>query len=105
MAIEITGLASSSCTPTSSESSAVLVARNEPTAAQKQSGSVQTCETITLSDFAQQLRSLESSLGSVPVVDIQRVEEIKQSLLKGTYDFNADRVAAKYLLLETQLHR
>jgi len=102
MAIEITGIATSH-TQTSSESSNVLVARTEPTVAQKATGSLQTAETVTLSDFAQQLRSLHSGLGSVPVVDIQRVEQVKKSLNNGSYDFNPDRVAAKFVKLETQL--
>lgn len=102
MAIEITGLAPSAA-HTTSENSNVLVARTEPTAAQKATGSLNTAETVTLSDFAQQLRTLESSLGSVPVVDTQRVEQVKQSLVNGSYDFNSDRVAAKFMSLETQL--
>jgi len=102
MAIEITGLTSSSA-QTSGESSNVLVARTEPTAAQKATGSPQTAETVTLSDFAQQLRSLHSGLGSVPVVDTQRVEQVKQSLINGSYDFNSDRVATKFVQLETLL--
>jgi len=104
MAIELAGL-TSTCAQTSGESSNVLVARTEPTAAQQATGSSQTAETVTLSDFAQQLRSLQSNLGSVPVVDTQRVEQVKQSLINGSYDFNSDRVAAKYLQFETQLTR
>ena len=102
MAIQITGIALAGV-PTSAENSNVLVARTEPTAVQKETGSPQTAETVTLSDFAQQLRSLENHLGAVPVVDTQRVEQVKQSLLNGNYDFNAERVAAKFLQLETQL--
>jgi negative regulator of flagellin synthesis FlgM len=104
MAIEITGLTSSG-TPTSSETSNVLVARTEPTVAQQATGGAQTAETVTLSDFAQQLRSLQQNLGSVPVVDTQRVEQVKQSLINGSYEFNSDRVAAKYLQFETRLAR
>ena len=102
MAIQITGLTTAGV-QTGGESSNVLVARTEPTAVQKETGRSQTAETVTLSDFAQQLRSLENHLGAVPVVDTQRVEQVKQSLLNGNYDFNAERVAAKFLQLETQL--
>ena len=91
MAIEIPGLLPPYAP--ANESSNVLVGRTEPTVAQKTTGSQQGAETVTLSDFAQQLRSLNSSLGSIPVVDIQRVEQVKQSLLNGSYDFNSDRVA------------
>ena len=99
MAIEIPGYSSSYVS--TNEGSNVLVGRTEPTAAQKATGSQQSAETVTLSDFAQQLRGLNNSLGSVPVVDIQRVEQVKKSLLNGSYDFNPDRVAGKYIQFET----
>ena len=102
MAIEITGLPSSGSL-NKSENSNVLVARTEPTAAQQATGSPQTAETVTLSDFAQQLRSLESILGALPVVDTQRVEQVKQALLDGSYDFSSERVAARFFQFETQL--
>ncbi len=102
MAIEITGFPSPRA-QNSGENSNVLVARTEPTAAQQATGSSQTAETVTLSDFAQQLRSLMSSVSAVPVVDTQRVEQVKQSLINGSDDFNAERVAAKFLRLEMQL--
>lgn len=102
MAIEITGLPTSSV-QTKPASSNVLVARTEPTPAQQATGSLNSAETVTLSDFAQQLRHLENSLGTVPVLDTQRVEHVKQALVNGSYDFNSDRVAAKFLYLETQL--
>lgn len=106
MTIEITGLATPA-TPVGSETTGGLTARIEPASAQKSAanGQVQVIEIVTLSEFAKQLRDLENSLESVPVIDSEHVEQIKQSLKDGTYDFNAERVAVKYLQLETQLHR
>ncbi len=102
MAIEISGLAVAGA-QTRSENSTAQVARTEPTVAQKETGSTPIAETVTLSDVAQQLRGLESSLGSVPVVDTQRVEQVKQSLINGSYDFSAERVAARMIRLESEL--
>lgn len=102
MAIEITGLPFLGAV-NSSEGSNVLVARTEPTAAQQETGRPQTAETVTLSDFAQQLRSMENNLGALPVVDTQRVEQVKQALQDGSYDFSSELVAAKFFQFETQL--
>lgn len=102
MAIEITGLPFSGAL-NSAEGSNVPVARTAPTAVQQTTGNPQTAETVTLSDFAQQLRNLESNLSTLPVVDAQRVEQVRQALLDGSYDFSSERVAAKFLQFEAQL--
>lgn len=102
MAIEITGAAVSGV-PTRSENSTAQVARTEPTVAQKETGSTHTAETVTLSDIAQQLRGLVSSVGAVPVVDTQRVEQLKQSLINGSYEFSSQRIAARMIRLESEL--
>jgi negative regulator of flagellin synthesis FlgM len=101
MAIELTGLASSSAQK-SGESTNEPAVRTEPTIAQKETGDSHSAETITLSDVVQQLRSLESSLSALPVVDTQRVEQVRLSLINDIYDFNPDRVASKFLQFETQ---
>ena len=85
MAIEITGLPTSSV-QTKPASSNVLVARTEPTPAQQATGSLNSAETITLSDFAQQLRHLENSLGTVPVLDTQRVDNSSRALVRTCFE-------------------
>ena len=104
MAIEITGLSTTSA-QISGDNSQVTVARQEATVAQQQTGRPMTTETVTLTDMARQLQSIEQSLRSQPVVDGQRVEIIKQSLTQGQYDFNAQRVAEKFIRLESRLAR
>lgn len=102
MAIEISGLAVTGA-QTRNENSTAQVARTEPSVAQKATGSTPTAETITLSDIAQQLRGLVNSLESAPVVDTQRVEQVKQSLINGSYDFSAERIATRMIRLESEL--
>lgn len=104
MPIEINSL-SSSPGQVGSDTLQVTVARNEATVTQQETGRPLTTETVTLTDLAQQLRSIEQSLASQPVVDSQRVEAIQQSLLEGQYDFSAERVADKFLRFEGQLAR
>lgn len=104
MSITINGLSTSSA-QVGNDAAPVTVARNEATVAQQQTGRPLTTETVTLTDLAQQLRSLEQSLQSQPVVDSQRVDEVKQALLNGKDDFNAERVAEKFARFEGQLAR
>lgn len=102
MPIDINGL-SAAYGQVGSNTPPVTVARNEATVAQQETGRPLTTETVTLTDMAQQLRSIEQNLASQPVVDSQRIEVIQQSLLDGHYDFNAERVADKFINFENQL--
>lgn len=104
MPIDINGL-SAAYGQVGNPASPVTVARNEATVAQQETGRPLTTETVTLSDVAQQLRSIEQTLASQPVVDSQRVEVIQQSLLDGQYDFSAERVADKFISFESQLEK
>ena len=54
---------------------------------------------VELSSLGSQLAGIEASLADVPVVDIQRVEEIKLAIAEGRFKVNPDVIADK--LLET----
>ena len=54
---------------------------------------------VELSPLASQLAGIEASLADVPVVDTQRVEEIKQAISDGRFKVNPDVIADR--LLET----
>jgi negative regulator of flagellin synthesis FlgM len=54
---------------------------------------------VELSPLGSQLAGIEASLASVPVVDSQRVEEIKQAISDGHFKVNPDVIADR--LLET----
>lgn len=54
---------------------------------------------VQLSPLGSQLAGIEQSLANVPVVDTQRVEEIKQAISDGKFKVNPDVIADK--LLET----
>jgi negative regulator of flagellin synthesis FlgM len=103
MPIEPTGMAATDL-KTSSEGSQVTVARTEPTVSQQETGKSSTSETVSLTDTARQLRSLENRLSTLPAVDIQRVENVKQALADGSYEFDSERAAEKFLQLETLLN-
>lgn len=54
---------------------------------------------VQLSSLGSQLAEIEASLANVPVVDTQKVEEIKQAISDGRFKVNPDVIADK--LLET----
>ncbi|MGH8637806.1 MAG: flagellar biosynthesis anti-sigma factor FlgM, partial [Burkholderiales bacterium] len=54
---------------------------------------------VELSPLGSQLAGIEASLANVPVVDSQRVEEIKQAISGGHFKVNPDVIADR--LLET----
>ena len=54
---------------------------------------------IELSPLGSQLAGIEASLADLPVIDMQRVEEIKLAISEGRFKVNPDVIADK--LLET----
>lgn len=52
---------------------------------------------VTLTDTARLLGDLAKSAGSQPVVNAERVAEIRQAIEEGRYEVNAERVAAKLI--------
>lgn len=87
----------------SGEGSQVEVARKEPTVSQNQTGRPSSSDTVTLTDAAAQLRSLESTLGELPVVDSQRVEDLQRAIENGSYEVDTQRIADKMLQFEANL--
>ena len=59
-------------------------------------------DSFTLSQQAETLRVIESSVNTQPDVDGARVESLKSAIDAGQYDINPLRVAEKLIELETQ---
>ena len=76
------------------------VGRSEPSVDQASNGRPSTSDTVSLTDTSAQLRSIESSLASLPVVDTQRVEAIKLAIADGSYQVDAESVADKLIDFE-----
>jgi negative regulator of flagellin synthesis FlgM len=62
-------------------------------------------DSVSLTDAAARLRRLEAALADHPVVDKQRVADIRQALADGSYQTDPERVADKLLALERDLAR
>ena len=87
------------------ESSQVQVGRNEPSAKQQETGRPSTVDTVSLTDTASRLRQMENTLAQLPVVDNQRVEEIRRALAEGSFEIDPERVAEKMVSFEKDLNR
>jgi len=106
MPIEITGQNNNPVQTDRSSRPENSVGRSEPTVEQENSGGrPSTVDTVSLTETSAQLRSLESSLASLPVVDTQRVESIKQAIADGSYQVDAQTVADKLIDFEATLDR
>lgn len=101
MPIEPTG--SPNQPDTTRQGDQVSAARNQPTASQQETGTPSSIETVTLTDIAQQLNTLEHNISILPAVDVQRVETIRQSLTDGSYQIDSNRIAEKFLAFEAAL--
>ena len=55
-----------------------------------------------LSQEAQQLQKIGDSLRDQPVVDKNRVAELKQAIADGSYKVDSNRVAGKLLNIEAE---
>jgi len=84
-----------------SENSQVQVARGDLAAHQQETGTPSTIDTVSLTDTSMKLRSLENRIESLPVVDSQRVEDVRRSVADGTYAIDAESIASK--LVDSEL--
>lgn len=84
----------------SNDGSQVRVSRSDTTASQDQTGRPSSVDTVSLTDTAARLRSLESTIAALPVVDSPRVEAIKQAIAEGSYETDTQRVAEKMMQFE-----
>jgi flagellar biosynthesis anti-sigma factor FlgM len=102
MAININGNVGPQATGTS-ESSQVAATHREPSRAQSETGTSSAKDTVSLTEVSRQLPQLERQLNSLPVVDIQRVEDTRNQINNGTYSVNPDSIARKFSQLESLL--
>lgn len=68
-----------------------------------ETGKSSTADTVSLSENAVQLGKIDNTAVAAPVVDTQRVEQIKQAISDGSYEVDAAKVADKLMKFESIL--
>ena len=58
-------------------------------------------DTVQLSEAAKALQNVEKKLADTPEVDSARVEKLKQDIESGNYQINADRIAERFLSIDS----
>ncbi len=101
MSIDINGISSSKVASATDDSQVKQAV--EQTSTQQESGKSTTTDTVSLSDNAVQLGKLDNTAASTPVVDTQRVEQVKQAIKDGTYEVYPAKVADKLMQFESIL--
>lgn len=61
-------------------------------------------DTVSFTNTANQLRALEQQLASQPVVDVERVNQIRNDIQAGTFSINPDKVAQKMTGFESMMN-
>ena len=60
-------------------------------------------DTVSLSDQSLQVRDLQQQLETLPEVDAEKVEAIKQEIAKGNYPLDPEKIAQNLVNLEKAL--
>lgn len=58
---------------------------------------------VQLSAEAQTLKRLQDSVAEIPAFDEARVESIREAIAEGRYHVDADRLAERFIALESEL--
>ena len=101
MSIDINGISSAKVHVPADESH--VKQQVEQQAANTETGKSSTADTVSISDNATQLGKLGNAVDTTPVVDMQRVEQVKQAIINGTYEVDATKVADKLMQFESIL--
>lgn len=101
MPIEINGIPPTKVPETKDDSQAKQPI--EQSDSQKDSGRSSTSDTVSISDNAAQLGKLDNSVIASPVVDAQRVEQVKQAISNGSFEVDPSRIADKLMQFESIL--
>ncbi len=79
------------------------VAVNGKNAGQDGPAAARSSDGVTLTDAALHVQEVERRLADAPVVDRERVEQIRQAIADGNYPIRAEHIAEKLIELERHL--
>ena len=101
MSIDINGISSPKLHVPTDESQPKPTAEQPST--KPETGKSSTADTVSISENAVQLGKVDNTAVAAPVVDTQRVEQVKQAISDGTYKIDTEKVADKLMQFESIL--
>ena len=105
MPIDINNISNNSTqTKRADEQKHVKIIHSDSTDNAKHSAQNSTAQdSVNLTDSAMRFKALEEKINRLPIIDTQKVEQIKNSIIDGTFEFNSERIAEKMLKFEQEL--
>ena len=104
MPIEITGQTTNQLSNTKEGNNLHVVKDDTSTPkSQQETGKSSALDTVSLTDSAALLAKMEKTIQDTPVVDTQRVEDIRKAIANGSFEIDTTRVAEKMLNFESRL--
>ena len=89
----------------SGDRSVASLRRDDSSTTQQRTSSGGSGDTVSITDMASRLKSLESKLESQPAIDQSRVDKVRDAISRGEYRVNPDRVADKMMDFEADFDR
>ncbi len=89
----------------SGDRSVTSLRRDDSSTTQQRTSSAGSGDTVSITDMASRLKSLESKLESQPAIDQSRVDKVRDAISRGEYRVNPDRVADKMMDFEADFDR
>ena len=81
------------------------IRRDDSASAQSQTSSTGNGDTVSLTDMASRLKSLESKLETQPAIDQSRVDRVRDAISRGEFRIDPERVADKMMDFEADFDR
>ena len=107
MPIDINNISSNTTQAKSAaEQKHVKIVHSDSTSNSGKSGSASASlspDSVSLTSASVRIKALEEQISRLPIVDTQKVEEIKNSINNGKFDFNSERIAEKLISFEKEL--
>lgn len=89
----------------SGDRSVTSIRRDDSTSAQTNTSSSTASDTVSLTDMASRLKSLESKLETQPAIDQSRVNRVRDAISRGEFRIDPERVADKMMDFEADFDR
>ena len=102
MSIDINGVSASVARTATNETQSKQGIEEQPRP-EAGTGKSSTADTVSLSDNAVSLGKLDNTVAATPVVDVQRVEQVKAAIADGSFEADPVKIADRLMQFESLL--